>query len=411
MLELWEFVARLAAALVVGAPIGLEREHNHKHIGVRTFLFISLLGMLSAVFSELFHPLILVVGLAFAAGLALLAYWTRLAKEKKPGMTTSVVFLVTFLLGVAAGSGYLVESIAASIIVTLVVASKQITQSIVLHLTEKEMIESMKFGIIAFVLLPLLPNRSLDPWGFFNPYQAWFVAVLVATISFVSYVAIKVLGPAVGVGLAGILGGLVSSTAVTSAMAAKVRESAKLTDIASLAVILASSVMFLRVLILVLFISSPLLEKLLLPMAAAGLFGVAAVLLDRQLFFQKVETKLKLVSPFAFGPALKFAFFFLVTLVVSDVAENYFGSVGVYLTALLSGLTAVDAITLSIAALVAGGKLSVAVATNAIIIATAVNTVVKWGLTYYFGTPRMAAEVSKAFLLMVVALFVLGLLS
>ncbi len=400
-----DFLTKLMIAVAVGGLIGIERERKSTIIaGVRTFTLTSVFGMLASRFAGEINSLILVAALLFVGAMAAEAYWIKSMKLKTFGITTVMALAITFFLGVAVDRGYFLASAMASVIITFLLASKEILQQLARSLTQVEIIDALKFGIVSVVVLPVLPNKAIDPWGLFNPYLTWLMVALVLGISFVAYIAMKVLGLNRGVGVTGLLAGMVSSTAVTTIMAEKVRKNPKMLEHAVLVVVLASSIMFVRTEMISAVINPQVARQMLFPMLAAALVGTSESLVKISRFKETITGAMQFGSPFAFSPAIKFAAFFAAILALSQLTTTYFGASGIYIVSVLGGIVNLDAITISMSSLALTGKITVGAAANAIVLACFVNTLVKWALSYAFGNRHMALRVGKAFTIIIIAL-------
>jgi uncharacterized membrane protein (DUF4010 family) len=260
---------------------------------------------------------------------------------------------------------------------------------------------TMKFLILAVVVLPLLPNREVGPLSVWNPFQIGVLVVLISAMSFVGYAAIRLLGTRRGLGVTGVVGGVVSSTAVTLAMAGRARERPEVADSAALAVMLASTVMFLRVLAIVAIVAPSLLADVAAPMlvATAGGVGATFALWWRSGRAQPRAGEVAFRNPFELGTAVTFALLFAVILLGSKAATVYLGSAGTYAAGVVAGSTDVDAITLSMAKLAAQDGISHAVAATTIFLGTASNTLVKGVMAtvvggWSFGRRVLAAQLA-----------------
>ncbi|MDD1774850.1 MAG: MgtC/SapB family protein [Methanobacterium sp.] len=398
-------ILKISIALAIGALIGTERERKQSQhaefAGIRTFTLISLYGIISAYLSQLYSNFLILafMGLIIIVGLS---YYRSSTREEDIGITTEVVALVTFILGALCLSdqGLQIAPIIA-IIITALLASKSYLHHFIRKISEKELLNTLKFLIIAFVILPLLPDQNMGPLGVFNPYQIWLIVVFISAISYSGYVAIKLIGPERGLGLTGIIGGLVSSTAVTTSMAARVKETELLIRIAVFATVIASSMMFFRILLEVMVINSSLIPLLLVPMLSMGISGVLlAYIAWRTTSEKKMDTDFKLQNPFSLKPALIFGLLFIAILFLSTIANNFFGSAGIYVTSLISGVADVDAITISMALLARDG-VSPDVAVTAITLAAISNTFVKFLIALFFGTRKFGKYIGFIFAVMI----------
>lgn len=392
-MENFEPYPSLALALLAGLLIGLEREHSKPGAetkrgftgGVRTYPIFAMLGATSALMLEKAGALPL---FGAALGLSLLlaiGYW-RDVEEGHVGLTSEGSALLTFFLGALATAQviqplrmriFVVASIAVAI--TFLLSAKTELRQFSAKLSRDDVIATLKFLIIAVIVLPLLPNEPLGPYGALNPWRIGFMVLLIAGIGFVGYVAMRLFGHGKGLLITGAIGGLASSTAVTLASAARAKQTPALAKVSALAVVIASTIMFVRVLITVAAVEHSLLPKLTLPLGlmAAVSLGAVGVMAFRDRTHRSETGEVKLTNPFELTKAFQFGAFFVFILVASRWATDTFGDAGTYLAGMLAGLTDVDAITLTMANLVKSKALEPEVASRTIVIAVASNTVVK----------------------------------
>jgi uncharacterized membrane protein (DUF4010 family) len=242
--------------------------------------------------------------------------------------------------------------------------------------------------IATFIVLPLLPDRTLDPWDALNPYKLWLLVILISSLSLVGYVATRWLGQGRGTALTGITGGLVSSTAVTLSFARRSRDEPAAGAALACGILLAWAVMFGRVLLLVLAVNADLVWPLLPPFAAMGLLTLlAAWLLYRRGGSAAGPQDVPLKNPFSLTAAIQFAVAFAAVLLLVKVTQFYFPDGGIYIVAALAGLTDVDAITLSMAEYARANPPTVAAI--AVVIAALSNTLVKCGMVATLGGPAL----------------------
>ena len=397
-------------ALGLGALIGLEREYarfkkrTHDYAGIRTFPLIALFGALSAYLGDLISPWVLVAGILLGGVLVIMAYF-MIAKGSKVhfGATSEMAGFLVFFLGVLAYYNEITFAIILAVAVTIILYARSILHHFAEKIKKQEMADTLKFAVIAFVILPLLPNQGYGPHEMFNPYVIWLMVVFISGIGFAGYVLMKWFGEK-GITLAGILGGLVSSTAVTSSFAERSKKEKKIYRTLVLGVILANTIMFVRILIEVFVINRALLPKVILPISI--LIVVCAIF--SYLLWRKAKDakgKVELSSPFTLGPALKFGAFFAVILALVKLADVYLSSKGVYLVSFISGFADVDAITVSLSQL-SKTSLDLITARNGIILAALTNVGVKGGIAYIFGDREKFGKIILAFY---VVLILLGL--
>ncbi len=420
-LDAYEPFVSLAVAVAVGLVVGLEREQSHpassedRHFffgGARTFPLFALAGAISMLLSRSLGSAI-VLG-PFLALTALLAAGqvASVRSGADPGLTSEVAALVTFLLGalvtshgvIEPTSQRLVAASAIAVVMTVVLSLKPLLHSLVARASKDDVYATLKFLLVAVVVLPLLPDQAVGPFDALNPRKIGWMIVLIAGVSFVGYVAMRALGPGRGLGLTGLLGGLASSTAVTLAASGNARRERSIAGPAALAVVLASTVMYLRVLLLVALIERGLLVPLswtLLPMTLAGAV-VALVLYQRSRAQPAGTADVAIANPFELSQAVKFGLLFAAVLVASSAASRYLGTRGMYVTGMIAGTTDVDAITLSMAQLARGG-LDHAVAADTIGLAVVSNTIVKGIIAIGVGGWAYGRVVNLGFLAMLAA--------
>ena len=399
-----EIIIQGAYALGIGILVGLERsvfnvtegedgtgesptkqddpqvEDAETSSGVRTYATFSLVGFIAALANDQM-PFVALIGLAGLFGLVLLLYNHTL--KTNPGMTTEAAAIGTAILGALCHGQAHVAAILA-VTLTAILSSKHFTHRLIKKMRRIEVTDTLKFLVIILIVIPLLPNYALDPYKVINPYKIGILVVLISGISFVGYFLTRILGAQRGLGLTGFLGGLTSSTAVTVAMAEESVSADKLKAICAFSTVIANATSFFRVLIMVVILDVTLAKKL---AWSIGGMGVVALLASAVLWYmaskdQSEETtsrdgQVKLKNPFSLGPAISFAVFFVIIILVSKLARSYLGDLGLYLAAAFSGLADVDAITLSVAEQCKDGSLLHNVGVLAVTIAVVSNAVVK----------------------------------
>ncbi|MEM5879369.1 MAG: DUF4010 domain-containing protein [Candidatus Aenigmatarchaeota archaeon] len=395
-----ELFLKIVLSLGIGALVGIEREQRAKGEvaqGIRTFMLASLLGFLSTHFSFLFQSFLpFYIAFCTAGVLTALAY-LRKTREKHVGQTTNFAFLITFLLGVLLYFDtfpfYL--SISLAILLTFILASKEILHTFSKHLTKKEIWNAVFFAVLSFVILPVLPNHTVDPFNSINPFLIWSSVVIVLSLSFVAYILMKIFGPKKGIILSGILGGIVSSVAVTISMASDAKKNKKIFYSAVFSIVLASSTMFLRMFFVSIVFNYNLAFQIFAPLAMLSVLGyfLSMSFLDK---IKKEKPKLILRSPLDLKVALRFGVFFTIAMMVINIAKNYFSETVLYSIAFITGLADVDAIVISLSSL-ALTSISSTVAIKGIILAAISNTFSKWLLALWLGNRKVALDVGKVF--------------
>jgi uncharacterized membrane protein (DUF4010 family) len=382
----------LAAALIIGALVGIEREKSKALSGnvgiggVRTFILFALIGAVSAWLSQaLANAWIFVTAVAAVAGLTVAGYVVQArVKPNAVGLTTETAAVGVCLLGGACTVGYTEMALAVGIAVSAILAYKESMHGLVAKLGPDDISAGVKLLAATFIVLPLLPTTAVDPWGVLKPRSLWTLVILIAGLSLVGYVATRALGPQRGTALTGLSGGLVSSTAVTLAFAKQSREEGgKSDDALAGGLLLAWAVMGVRIVVIVAVVFAPLVRPLLLPFSAMTVvtLGASALFLRRARAQEPAAAgEVVLKNPFSLTSAAKFGLLFAAVLIVVAGVERYFPGQGYYIVAALAGLPDVDAITLSMAGLARGGGIGLATAAGALVVAALANTLLKCGM-------------------------------
>jgi uncharacterized membrane protein (DUF4010 family) len=403
-LEFEEVFFGFLVAVAAGALIGIERQQsqalkNKPHLGgVRTFPLIALAGALAGLTVHGTGMWPVLIAMAVLGSLLVVDYYQQWHRDEAPGVTTEIAALITFLLGVLAvlpdvpiptGQRYLLIISSAAVVMALL-SYKEPLHQVVERFSLDDMYATARFVILALVILPLLPNRTYGPFQVLNPFNIGLMVVLIAAVSFTGYVVTRALGAKQGLTLTGLVGGLVSSTAVTVTLSSKARQAGTLVLPAVIAMITAWSTMFLRILVIVGIVDQGLLRGLwsLGIMALAG-YATALVFYLRSRREMLKADAIRLRNPFELGLALRFGLFYAVVIFVSKAAQDLLGDQGLYVTAFFAGLADVDAISLSVARFHQQG-MALGTAVTAIILAASTNTIVKAGIAVWIGGRRLA---------------------
>jgi uncharacterized membrane protein (DUF4010 family) len=411
-MDQFDLALRFGSALGLGVLLGLERERTkaaeRSFAGVRTIGLIALSGALAAYFDELIGQPWLALLLFAAVALLVIVSYAVTAARGELGITTEVTALLAFLLGwlcmrdqIALAGGLAVAS-------ALVLALKDWLHRLAQRIEARDVEATLKFAIVTLIILPLVPNETFGPPPFdvLNPHQVWLMVVLISAVNFLSYILVKVVGPEHGFGLTGLLGGLVSSTAVSLGFAQRSRAQPEHSATLALGIVLAWTVMFVRVVVIVAVVNLDLAQRLLPVMAGLALTSVAfcAWLWRRRRASQAGKADVAAGdNPFELWQAVRFGLAFGVVILAARAAELYFGTRGLYLAGAVAGLTDVDAITLSMANLVHGDGARMTAAVTTIVIAVVSNTLVKTGMAVVLGAPPLKRLVGGAALALVAA--------
>lgn len=395
---------RLAVALAIGLMIGLERgwkqreeAEGERTAGLRTYTLTSLLGGLCAILSSQTHPAFLALSF-FGFAIAFSAFsWLEAKSQHNFSVTGVVAGLLTFALGAYAILGELTVAVAAGVTVMAILALKQPLHSWLRRITWLEVRSVLILLTMTFLALPLLPDRTVDPWDAINPAEIWLLAILIAAISFAGYVAVRIMGSQAGVALAAAAGGLASSTATTVTLARMAREHPTASPLLAAGILLSGAVMVGRVFIVASALNGALLLPIAWPLGAAGLvlLAVAGFLFLTNRGGDAEHPDLKIRNPFDLGMALKLAgLIALISLLTKWVGAGA-GNYGLVALAAISGIADVDAITLSLAR-ESRNDIGLSSAALGIAVAVSVNTLAKAGMTFAFGTRKAGWIVTGA---------------
>ena len=388
-------------ALGVGLLVGLQRERAAALIaGVRTFPLITLFGALCGFFSDRGGSLVIPAGVIAVATLVWIANAPHPGRTQyDPGLTTEVAMLVMFGVGVLAGTGERAMAVVLGATTAVLLHLRPQLHSFAERIGDTEMRAVMQFVVVALIVLPVLPDENWGPYGVFNPRRIWWMVVLITGISLGSYIAYQLLGNGAGSVVGGILGGLISSTATTvsTARASRNGPADSSTALPSLIIQIASAVVFVRVLVLMgLAAPSQFARMAPLPAVMLGLMTLMAV----RVWWKArgtVGTRTAASNPSELKLALTFAALFVVVLLAVAAAKSTFGNRGLYAVAILSGLTDMDAITLSTSQLAQRGELDGSVAGRVILVAALANLVFKAGAVAVLGSRELARRVALLF--------------
>ena len=393
-----EAFIRLGVALAIGFLIGVERGWHERQeaegeraAGVRTFALIGLFGGVWGLLAREIGPAPL--GLAFfaLAGAAILFLWRETEAEGSRGMTTLVAALLTFSLGAYATIGEMAVAAAAAVAAAIILAAKDWLHSWVRLLTWRELSATLILLAMSFVALPVLPDRGFGPHQALNPREIWLMTVVIAGVSFVGYVSVKIAGERYGALIAGTAGGLVSSTATTLDAARRTRVAPTLWRVRLSGALAASAVMFIRIGVIVALFGAALLPRLIGPLIAAAIVNAGAALAynrpwAKQEIVSEEARDAYLENPFELRQVLGFGLLLAVILVLTRVLTEAFGVSGGIALAAVAGLADVDAITLSMTRLAGVGTMAPAVI--AIMIAAATNSLSRSVLALSVGGRR-----------------------
>jgi uncharacterized membrane protein (DUF4010 family) len=402
---------RFGVALAIGFLVGLQREYAHGGpdreiaMGERTLALMGLAGCLAALMAdELGSPWVFISVLLPLGGLLVVSYFVG-AWHGDVGLTTEVAALLTMLAGALCYWHYLELAAALAVTTTVVLTLKWETDRLVRLITREDIRATLKFAVITAIVLPVLPNQGFGPppVDVLNPYKIWLMVVFISGISFLGYLLIKIAGPRRGIGLTGLLGGMASSTAVTLSFTERSQTEDGLDRPFGLAIVIAWTTMFPRVLIEVAALNLALLERLWLPMIASLMVGMGYAIYLYLSHRHQGEEEVTFSNPFELGLALKFGLIYAAILLISRAAQIYLGDTGVYISSIVGGLADADAITLSLAELSnASGGLDLDTAARGVVLAAMSNTAAKGSIVLASGSSTLRRVLWPGFVLMLV---------
>ncbi len=395
-----EALPQFLTSLAIGLLIGLERERNPSaKAGLRTFALVAVLGtLMSMLSSKTGSPWLVIAGLLAVAGTIIAAYLNAAAEDDDPGTTTVIALLLSYGLGVMVWFDLSTLAVMLAIGITTLLYFKPELRGFTQRLARRDLVAVLQFSVLTFIVLPILPDQNYGPYNAFNPHQAWLMVVLISGISLAGYAALHVVGTRYGAPLLGFLGGLVSSTATTMIYAKHGKANQAMTNLAASVIVIASVVVLLRLLVVCSVVAYGALPGL-LPVFAGGLLAGVVVSFYA---WHKTSRVSELYMPETTNPAelhsaIGFGLLYVIVLLGSAWMADLAGSQGLYAVALVSGLTDVDAITLSSLRLFNLGQLSERQTVTAITIAFLSNVTFKFGMVVFIGGWTLARQVAIGF--------------
>jgi uncharacterized membrane protein (DUF4010 family) len=382
----YDIIFALLISLAIGLLIGIERGWSDREekeggriAGIRTFSLIALLGSVLVLLSQEVNECLIIAGFVAISALIIAAYMLNVFKKRDVGSTTAFAMMLTFALAAWATYGYPIKALVVTVIVMSLLSYKPVLHKWLTKIKPQDFFSGIKLLIISVVFLPLLPNQGYGPWEALNPYWIWWMVVLISGLSFLGYIVIQFMGTKMGTLVTAFTGALVSSTAVTISLA-RLAKQGKDNTIFPAGVLLASSIMFVRVIVEVFIVNYSLVSYVWMPLTAmlAGLLACFFWLRyvhekdDRGSSNRQIEVK----NPLRLGMALQFSALLAAILVLSEAMKAWFGNEGIYALSVISGLLDVDAITLTLSRS-AKHDLAADAATVGIVLSSITNTLIK----------------------------------
>ncbi len=410
----YHIIKLLCYTLAIGIMIGLQRsltsilKNEQLFMGTRTFALIALAGFLSGWLESRVSGFIL-ISLAIIATLITANYYFKAHLLHKIGITTQVAALLSFFLGLMVWYRLENYAIFLAVIIVVLLEIKPKLRQIEQKISPRDISAVVLLLVMTFVILPILPDKMLGPYHLFNPYKTWVMAIIIAALSFVGYIAIKIFGQKYGVLITGAAGGLISSTAVSITLAEIFPKKTELIPIYTAGIAISWTFMFIRVFAETLIIDVHLAKIVAIPYLLTAAAGLAYVYYlyktspTKELTFHNEQLE---KNPLQLSEAIKFALLFGIIYGAIAFVEERYGNIGVYIVSVISGITDVDAITLSLSEMAKEQRLAYHISLTGIVLASYTNTLVKLAITYWLGGSALGWSMAKFTLL--ITLMLLG---
>ncbi|MBU0667874.1 DUF4010 domain-containing protein [Patescibacteria group bacterium] len=420
-MDLQNIVIPFAASILIGALIGIEREKkkqsvkNLSAVGIRSSIVISLFGATSAYLGQLLSPVILMVSLAAIITLTIASYIYLVTKYGRIGITTEISTILLFLYGAICVLGSVQLAIILGILTTLVLSLKSYLHGVAKNVSDREFYDTIKFAIIAFIILPFLPDKNFDQTilgpllsaapqsavaglDVLNPYRIWFLVVFVSGVSYTGYILVKLFGNKVGLSLSGLMGGLYSSTATSLTLAQRSKEMLKIKTPFIAAITLACAISYIKSFIFIRALNEELFLRTLIPLGLMFLYmlciGLYLMLSTKK---EKFTAQQELKTPFTLIKALKLGAFIIGALLVAKISLSYAKVEIYYIVATISALFAIDDPIVISTSASAGNLLSMFDAKNIILLVTYLNMIQKVFIVYFFGNRKLVKPTALIF--------------
>lgn len=395
-----ENITLLGTALAIGLLIGVERgwrareaKEGQRVAGLRTYGLTGLLGGCAGLLSQYLDVIVFgFIFLGFTTAVTV-AYAMQRRISGDVSITSPITMLLTFVLGTLATLDHVNLAASAAVITTLLLRFKDVLHGWLRNIEQRELHAALHLLLISVVLLPILPNQGYGPWQAFNPYEIWWMVVLIASISFIGYFIMKIAGPEKGVMLTALTAGMVSSTALTLHFSKLSKQQAEMKNLLAAGILVACGTMFPRVVLVASMINPILFDELIMPMIVMTVltFTSAAIMWHQSTYYQPSKLA-NLNNPLELKSALFFGALLVLVILLGKMAIHFFGETGIYLLAAVSGIVDVDSINLALSRM-SIVELSLDVAVVGIVIASSSNTLIKAFLAVFIGGSSMAIRV------------------
>jgi len=383
-MELNSEYIKILIIIIIGFVIGLQRELSNFYknrtdlAGARTFSIVALIGYLSTYINS---NLIYVLGLIIAIGY----YLNNINDNSHRGITTEVSLIATYILGILINKN-LELTIYIAVLIVFLLNLKSTLNTYEKYISKTDMNAAITFLLITFIVLPILPNHYIDKYKLINPYELWLFVILLSGLSFLGYILNKILGHK-GFYLAGIIGGLASSTATTITFSQKSKHNPSISTHTAIAINLANLLMLIRVFIWTSLFNLSIMHKLIIPYFLALSGGmIYTYYLFKQTSIIKENTKIEYKNPLELWESFKYGIIFGLIFAGVKVAHTYFGESGTLIVSFIAGITDVDAITITLSKYAQNKTLIENIAIWGILIATFTNQIAKLSYSYFVGS-------------------------
>ncbi|MBK3332608.1 MgtC/SapB family protein [Persephonella atlantica] len=396
--ETYTILFKLVFSIAAGLLIGLEREHRTKteiFAGIRTFPLISILGMLSALVADKYWSGILYFTFGGVVLLALINYF--LEYKRDIGSTTEIATFIAFIIGILTYHEHYYIAAFLSVVTTGLLALKRTLEMFAKNISEEDLFAILKFALVTIVIYPLLPDRSFGPFDAFNPKSIWKMVVLVSVIDFTAYTVLRWKGTKT-LWITGIIGGMISSTAVSYELSKLSKKFKTITYSALFGIVLAWLVMNFRVIILSGVVDFRVSVHLLFPLTVLSIFYIAVLsviyIKNKENITRESQQEIPFTNPFQITSALQFGIIYAAVIFITKALQHFYGEKGVFIASFVSGIIDVDAITLSLSNMAGHGSLDISIAVKSIILAVISNSIFKYTYIAVFGNRELVRNMT-----------------
>lgn len=396
------FILGILISTGIGLIIGLEREYDklkeEKKVfaGIRTFPIVAILGYILGILSSTYSSWLVIIALAAFLIFLAISHVAVISKNIMMGITTILALTSTFILGVMVANHLEKEAIATAVIIVTLLSLKTTFRSFIKNITSEELFAFIKFSIISLLILPFLPNQNYGPQDLLNPFEIGTIVVIISFINFIGYFLVKYRGAKKGILLTAILGGMVSSTAVTWMYASRSKETPGLSKKYAAGIIIATGIMFVRLIVIASIFNKAILGYIIIPFGLLTIICTISSIILIKKPGEEPNSEINIGNPLNIISAIGFGLLYVIILYVVHYSNKIFGDTGLYYSAIVAGLADTDAITISLAKFYLGTD-KLQLATFVIITAALSNLIVKLIITMIRGSNSTKKIVAYAF--------------